>query len=269
MLSEPWFREFDGWWYCYDRSSGRRKQVKLAKGRENRTEAYDRWSDLRRGRRQAVSLHSESVASLLDQYLDWCSTNRSASTYQLYVRLLQSFCSHVGGKFVATDLRPKHVTAWIGSHTWSNSTKATAVQTLKAAFRWLVREGHIEKSPVADARGPARESREVILTADEFAGILKNVKRDFANLLEFIWHTGCRPQEAVNLTVAHCELELRRVVFPASQAKGKRHPRVIYLDDRALEILRNELRNAVPGSCSGQCTASRGSETPSVAGFAR
>lgn len=57
-------------------------------------------------------------------------------------------------------------------------------------------------------------------------------------LLEFIWHSGCLPQEVVKVEVRHVELELRRIVFPASEAKGKKHPRVIYLDERALHFVR-------------------------------
>jgi integrase len=238
MLSEPWFREFDGWWYTYDRRNGGRKQVKLVKGRDNREAAYDRWSELRRGVRAASSAPTACVAVVLDTYLDWCKANRSAATYDLYVYLLQSFTTHVGGTLSAGDLRPKHVTAWLDASAWSDSTKATAVQTLKAAFRWLAREGHVEKSPVQDARAPARRSREVILSADDFAAILKHARPEFALLLEFIWHSGCRPQEAVKVEVRHVELELRRIVFPASEAKGKKHPRVIYLDDRAFQIVR-------------------------------
>ena len=239
-MSSCRYRSSDGvvkarWWSPAKRSAG------------NRSEAYDRWSDLRRGRRPAESIKSESVVSLLDLYLDWCSRNRAAATYRLNLGLLQTFCSHVGSQCLASDLRPKHVTAWLDSHEWSDSTKATAVQTLRSAFRWLVREGHLEKSPVADARGPSRKSREVILTADEFASILRNVKSDFATLLEFIWHTGCRPQEAVIIEVQHCEPGLRRVVLPPSLSKGRRHPRVIYLDDRALEILQRELRKRSTG----------------------
>ena len=40
MKNEPWFREFDGWWYCYVRKNGKRRQVKLAQGKDNKAEAY-------------------------------------------------------------------------------------------------------------------------------------------------------------------------------------------------------------------------------------
>lgn len=46
MYSEPWFRGFDGWWYSYVRQGGKRRQVKLVKGEDQREAAYDRWHEL-------------------------------------------------------------------------------------------------------------------------------------------------------------------------------------------------------------------------------
>src|SRR5262249_19292014 len=63
----------------------------------------------------------------------------------------------------------------------------------------------------------------------------------FRDLLTFMWETGCRPQEARLLKAHHVDLKLRRVVFPASEAKGKRHPRVIYLNAAAFDIVKKLL----------------------------
>ena len=35
-----WFRDHDGWWYVTRHINGTRKQIKLAKGKENEQEAY-------------------------------------------------------------------------------------------------------------------------------------------------------------------------------------------------------------------------------------
>jgi hypothetical protein len=37
MLSEPWFRTSDGWWYAYVRENGGRRQIRLVKGEDRRT----------------------------------------------------------------------------------------------------------------------------------------------------------------------------------------------------------------------------------------
>ena len=81
-----------------------------------------------------------------------------------------------------------------------------------------------------------------MISPETFAMILA-CRTDFRRLLQFIWHTGCRPQEVVRIEIRHVELALRRIVFPPSEAKGKRHPRVIYLDDRAVQIVRDAMKS--------------------------
>jgi hypothetical protein len=85
MLSEPWFRTFDGWWYAYVRENGGRRQVRLVKGEDRRDEAWDRWAELRQSLKRTGKLPSESAVTLLDEFLEWCKQNRSAATYQIYL----------------------------------------------------------------------------------------------------------------------------------------------------------------------------------------
>lgn len=246
-FSQPWFRDFDGWWYCHQRENGKRRQVKLAKGRENHEAALDKWAELRSGAVPKIKQSADTVAFLLDHFLDWCLKNRAEGTYGIYKHFLQTFCDHLGDGFRVAKLRPKEVTAWLNASTWSDSTKAGAVQTVRTAFRWLVREGYIDNSPVQGASGPSKRAREVILSPEQFTAILGHSRPEFTLLLEFLWHSGCRPQEVVRIEAKHCELALRRIVFPPSQAKGKKYPRVIYLDDRALEIVRGLLAKRPEG----------------------
>lgn len=48
-------------------------------------------------------------------------------------------------------------------------------------------------------------------------------------------------------TIRTAFLKLRRIVFPPSQAKGKRHPRVIYLDDDAWNIVEQRCKRWASG----------------------
>ncbi len=61
MLSEPWFRTSDGWWYAYVRESGGRRQLRLVKGEDRRDEAWDRWTELRQSLKRTGKLPSESA----------------------------------------------------------------------------------------------------------------------------------------------------------------------------------------------------------------
>jgi integrase len=122
-----------------------------------------------------------------------------------------------------------------------------AAETVRTAFWWLALEGHIDRSPVDGARAPTKTRREVIISPETFQKIHETSRPDFRRLLEFIWRTGCRPHEVVRIKIRHVDLSLRRIVFPPSEAKGKRHPRVIYLDDRAIEIVRDAAKSRTSG----------------------
>jgi hypothetical protein len=63
MLSEPWFRTSDGWWYAYVRENGGRRQIRLVKGEDRRDEAWDRWTELRQSLKRTGKLPSESAVT--------------------------------------------------------------------------------------------------------------------------------------------------------------------------------------------------------------
>jgi integrase len=77
------------------------------------------------------------------------------------------------------------------------------------------------------------------MTPEDVQAILALLCADdpFRDLFVFIWHTGCRPQEARHIEPRHVQFEQERIVIPKDEAKGKRYPRVIYLSGPALEIV--------------------------------
>lgn len=56
----------------------------------------------------------------------------------------------------------------------------------------------------------------------------------FRDYLNFMWETGCRPQEI--RIIEHRHRDIERVILEASNSKGERYNRVIYLNDVAREI---------------------------------
>jgi integrase len=84
---------------------------------------------------------------------------------------------------------------------------------------------------------PAGGKREVVVTQAEFDALLGATRmREFRDLLIVSWETGCRPQESLRVEARHVDLQHARWVFPASEAKSKNRPRIIYLTEPALEI---------------------------------
>ncbi len=77
------------------------------------------------------------------------------------------------------------------------------------------------------------------MTPEDFLAILARLREGdpFRDLFLFLWHSGCRPQEARHIEPRHVQLDQERIVIPKDEAKGKRYPRVIYLHGPALEIV--------------------------------
>src|SRR5207237_557012 len=61
--------------------------------------------------------------------------------------------------------------------------------------------------------------------------------QQFRDLLTFMWESGARPQEAVNVEARHYDPAAKRLVFPKEESKGKKFQRVIYLTDVAAAIV--------------------------------
>jgi integrase len=121
---------------------------------------------------------------------------------------------------------------------WTNNTKHDFISAVKRAFTWAEVEGLIEKNPLGHVNKPAREAREMAVSPAEYARVVETVKEPrFLDLIELSWETGARVQELRKIEARFPDLPTGRVVFPPKQAKGKKYHRVIYVTDRAKEIL--------------------------------
>jgi integrase len=84
---------------------------------------------------------------------------------------------------------------------------------------------------------PGCGRKELVVTPEQYQALLGRAKdQEFKDLLTITWETGCRPQESLRVEARHVDLAGSRWVFPASESKGKKIPRVVYLTPKALEI---------------------------------
>jgi integrase len=97
----------------------------------------------------------------------------------------------------------------------------------------------------ASAFAPAKAANQpgVIgdLPADPEGGTPKSlvaaIKDDcFLEFVVTMRETGCRPKEIRDVEARHFDKDARCWTFPREEAKGKREPRVVLLNDRAFEI---------------------------------
>ncbi|HEY2411072.1 MAG TPA: site-specific integrase [Pirellulaceae bacterium] len=224
---KPWWRKERNAWFVT--INGTRHNLGADK-----KEAKDRFHELMANK--AVIAPSDTVWAVLDAFLEWTEKHRPAS-YEWYRAALQRFKDGVPNCRIV-DLNAATVETWLGSHDeWGPTYKAGMVTAIRRAFNWANKKAGLTVNPVRGLDKPTPESRNRVLSAEEYAAILKLVKdQSFKDVLLIAWKTGARPQELTRIEKRHIQKN-KTVVFPKKEAKGKKRARVIFLDDECYAIL--------------------------------
>lgn len=180
------------------------------------------------------------------KYLEWCKKHRAERTHEWYANHIESFLDYLeafgNGEIKADDLRPFHIVEWIDSHgnKWGDNYKGNAIVAIKRIYSWGEELGYSDINPIKKLKKPQSKRREIYMVQDDYDAILKLIAENdpFRELFLFVWHTGCRPQEARHIEARHVDLANERIVFPAIESKGKRTKRIIYMQGVALEIIK-------------------------------
>ncbi len=180
-----------------------------------------------------------SLSAVLDEFLTWCLGHREKRTYDSYLERIQSFLDALIDKtLLAKDLRPFHLQQWVDGHgTWNPGMNRGRLQAVQRALNWAVKQGRLEKSPIAYMEKPPPGKRENVIAPDSYQRMLTlTATQEFRDLITVCWETGCRPQEIWRVEKRHLDIPGKRWVIPAKEAKGKRKIRMIYLTDPAFAV---------------------------------
>lgn len=224
----PWFRPSRNTWFVtFDG-----KQVNLG---SNKEAAFARYKELL-ARPQPVQTTSDSLAATIDAFLEWTQKHRTPDTYEWYRYRLQRFIERYADLRVG-DLRPYHVQLWGDSYELSQTSRRNYLRSVKRCIRWAVTQGYLKSNPIEHLEVPNAESKEVLITGDEYQRLLTFVPSGpLRDLIEVTWETGCRPQESLRVDARHFDSTNQRWVFPRAESKGKKAPRGVYLSDTAAKI---------------------------------
>jgi len=228
-----WKKSHQSWYVEIDR-----KQVKLGPDRDA---AFRRYHELMRQPAEKV-VAPESVVAIADAFLDWVQKHRSPDTYVWYAERLQRFCRRYPN-LSTLQLKPYHVQQWVDSYPGlSTTTRRNYLRSVKRCLKWAVQQGYIPASPIENLPVPGGERKESFVTPAEFELLLSMIQdEDFRDLVVTTWESGCRPQESLRVEARHIDLRHQRWVFPKSESKGKRQPRVVYLTETAAAITRKRM----------------------------
>lgn len=234
---KPFFRKQTQSWYCS--ISG--KQISLGKDRES---AFLRFHQLM-SQPDSISGEMCTLYALSQHYLDWCEKNRSLNTYKLHRHYLKSFIESVGKQLRPNRLRAIHVTRWQESMTVNSTTKGNAIAIVQRMLNWAVEQDYLDRNPIKGLKKPPSRRRDVYYTPEQWQQIRQEASEPLRDLLDFLYTTGCRPQEARTIEVRHVYDDL--IIFPTEESKGHREPRVIFLTPRAKEIVARLSREVLEG----------------------
>lgn len=143
-----------------------------------------------------------TVASIVDEFLDFAIKRDAPSTFYERRLYLQDFCNEHGPRLVRR-CKPFHLTEWVDHHdTWaSNWTKHYAMRCVMRPFNWAVKGKKIEENPFVGVEWPTCKTRRRPITLEEFTSLLDAASRTsrLGEILRFLACTGCRPCELRNL----------------------------------------------------------------------
>jgi integrase/recombinase XerC len=208
----------------------------LARGKRSRAEAVNALRELLvEGRKDTKP--GVTVAELCDRLLVWVRENRSALTLEWYKRHLRAFGKHIGRQTDASTLRPFHVTDWLDSTAWKQSTRHGAITAVKRAFRWGYRQGLLDSNSMEGLDRPGIKRREAVLSPEVEIIVLEKAVQPLRQFLEFLHETGCRPSEATRLCIDHVDLESGVAVLFGKTTSRTGRQRQIFLTPRAQELV--------------------------------
>ncbi|HWB14491.1 MAG TPA: site-specific integrase [Pirellulales bacterium] len=119
-----------------------------------------------------------SVAAIIDKFLDYAKTHNAESTYDWYRKYLQDFVDHLKPKTLkVAKLKKHHVTEWLDAHpTWGNSKKRGALTAVRRVFNWAEEEEHLSHNPLhKKLKKPPAGHQDLTMLSKIYAKVQKNV----------------------------------------------------------------------------------------------
>jgi integrase len=232
---KPFFRAPRGLWYVQING----KQFNLGPDKDAAFKAYHALMQQTEKLTAVTTAAAKAlVVVIVDDFLDWYEKHRSLDTYRWYKDRLQLFLNTIPPDLTVDDLKPFHVQKWINAYPeLSSGSKRNYCRSIIRAMTWAEEQGYVGRSPLAHFRKPGGGRKEQVVTPEQFAALVSRYDdQEFRDLLTVTWETGCRPQESLRVEGRHVDVAGSRRVFPASESKGKKIPRVVYLTPKALEI---------------------------------
>jgi integrase len=227
-------------WYRVDRDAWvakiAGKQVTLAKGKGEKKAATKALHAILGDPK--AKMPTMPICAVADWFLEYTERERSELTLIGYKSYLLKWVDHVGQDTPAESIRPYHVTRWIETKKWGNTSRKNAIVACKRLMSWAKKQGYVAENHLAEMESPKADTREEIINSEDVARCVQEITRgEFRDFVVFLFETGARPSEAMRLEASHFGAENGIVVMDGKSTWKTKKKRIIYLTETAAEIV--------------------------------
>ena len=118
-------------------------------------------------------VRSDSLAAIIDLFLDWCQKHRAADIFEWYRYRLERFVQTYPD-LRTHELRTFHVQQWLDAMTeLASGSRHNFCRPIKRAMRWAMQQGYVDSNRIADMEQPKAGKRETMVSQPEFDRILE------------------------------------------------------------------------------------------------
>lgn len=179
-----------------------------------------------------------AIEELLEAYIRYLVAEKNLSQYTLrnYRTDLGDFFSHLDERAVdpltADRNTMRRYLVGVRERGIATASITRKVSTIRSFYRFLVREGKVESSPLTGIVAPKREKRlPVVLRKEHLTALIEAAREDTPQglrnraILELMYAAGVRLSEIVGLDVRNADLSERSLLV---RGKGNKERIVLY-----------------------------------------
>ena len=251
------FRAGAGTWIVRHRDRNGRQQYRSLGEVDEFTEAKERadqWlAQIANGAHRAPS--PGTVRDALASYVrNLRSVGRRATAWDVGQRFRVTVGRNSAfGRMWLEDVRREDVDEWRDGLRWGRLPRSVnrQVRAVVAALNFAVsKRGHIgtrEASELAHLIDDGEETVAVFLTSEQRAHLIAHSSKPLAALLTGYSHTGARPSELAEATVADFDAAARAMTLRHRKGRGaKLRSRAVMLSDEGVTFFRAQARGKLP-----------------------
>jgi tyrosine recombinase XerC len=195
------------------------------------------------------------IRELLEAYIRYLVAEKNLSAYTLrnYRSDLLQFFAHIEDQGIdpldADRQAARQYLVTLRDRDVATASVTRKVSTIRGFYKFLVREGKLESSPLTGVVAPKRERRlPVILRKEDLTAVIEAANEDTPQglrnraILELTYAAGIRLSEIVGLDVSHIDFDERTILV---RGKGNKE-RIVLFGDPAADAIRRYLADARP-----------------------